>query len=292
MELNMTTRFFRRAGLPALLLVPAGALALSRAPVPMAEGWTFVWNVTSDAPVAQNSTMQVRLLTHQMRVDFRTGTMPGMPPGGYMLIDAEKGQMVMVSPQEKTATLFALGGMGTAMGQMAAGAQMKMEATDISISVDDLGPGEAILGHPTHKYRLKQNYTLNMSTMGMQQSTRTESTTETWMSTDFPEAELRAFEGFNKTFGQSAGGIAAMGGEGMKKLNEELQAKMPKGFPLKQIVTGTMTMQGRSQAMRTTMEVASMSKGTLEPSLFEIPEGYKVNDMTKMLQEMMKKPPQ
>jgi hypothetical protein len=292
MELNMRTGFASRARVAALLLVPVGTIAFSRGSSPADEGWTFTWNVTSDAPMAQNSTMQVRVLGNRMRVDFLKGTVPGMPPNGFMLIDAGKGQMHMVSPQEQTATLIPLEGMTAATNQMASGAQIKMEATDISVSVDDLGAGEALLGHPTHKYRVKQAFTLNMSAMGMNQSTTTESTSEMWMATDFPEADLRAFETFNKTFGQSFGGLTAMGGEGMKKLNDELQAKMPKGFPLKQSVTGTMTMQGRSQAIRTTMEVASMSKATLEQALFDVPAGYKVNDMSRMLQDGMKKPPQ
>jgi hypothetical protein len=291
MELNMRTRFARRARAAALLLVPVGTIAFSRASSPAAEGWTFTWNVTSDAPAAQNSTMQVRVLSNRMRVDFLKGTMPGMPPNGYMLIDAGKGQMHMVSPQEKTATLIPLEGMTTAASQMAAGTQMKMEATDISISTEDLGAGEAILGHATHRYRVKQSFTLSMSAMGMNQSTHTESTSELWVATDFPEADLRALETFNKSFGQSFGGLSAMGGDGMKKLNEELQAKMPKGFPLKQSVTGTMTMQGQSQSIRTTMEVTSMSKATLEQALFDVPAGFKVNDMSKMLEGVMKKPP-
>lgn len=277
----------RYARLGAIAVLPFTAAVWSVPSPAVAEGWTFTWKVSAEGQGPQNSTMQVRVLANNVRVDFQAGTMPGVQGAGFMLLDADKGQMTMVSPQERSAVVMEAGGMTAALDQLSA-AGITMNFKDVTSSVDDLGAGERILGHATRKYRITQGYTIEVSAMGFNRTMQIENTIESWMATDFAPADQKAFDEFSKNFAQSMSGMAAIGGEAMKKMAAELQARMPKGFPLKQVQTTSTTDEGRPSTTRSTMEVTSMQKTQLEPSVFQVPAGYTVRTMS----DAMKKPPE
>lgn len=279
------TRFDRQVRLGAVALATLVAMAAVRSPA--APGWTFTWKVTGDGP-GQNMTAQIRVLEQRLRMDFEEGSMPGLSAGGYMLFDATKGQMIMVSPQEKSAMIMSGEGMASAMDAMGG---MKMDVTDASTTVEPLGPGGEILGLPTQRYRVRQSFTITVSAMGQSQSSTMQNDIETWMTTALPAEQQQAFEAFERNFMRSTSNMAAMGGEVFKKLADELQAKMPKGFALKQVQTSTTTMSGQTSTSKATMEVTSMATADLDPSLFEVPADYRVQDMSQLMRQM-KRPPE
>ena len=275
--------------IPPLRRYPAlGALALAPlflAPTPVAvEGWSFISTTTSDVRGAPEMSMQVRLAGPQLRVDFLKGT-TGMTPGAYMLLNAETSQLTMVSPKEKSATVLPVGGMASMLGAVGAAGIMKIEIDNVSVTVEDLGAGDAILGHGTHRYRVKESHTMNVSVMGMHRSGTTATDTEMWIATDVSRTEQRAFEAFAANFAQSMGG-AGFGGDGMRKLTDELQRKMPKGLVLRQIATTRQTDQGGKETTSvTTTEVKEFKQARLDEKLFEVPKDYVVTDLGAAMEE-------
>lgn len=281
------TRFDRHARLGAVALVSLVAVAAVRSPA--APGWTFTWKVTGDG-AGQNMTAQIRVLEQRLRMDFEEGRMPGLSAGGYMLLDATKGQMIMVSPREKSAMIMSGEGIASAMDAMG-GAGMKMDVTNASTTVEPLGAGGEILGYPTQRYRVRQSFTITVSAMGQSHSSTTENDMETWMTTALPAEQQQAFEAFERNFMQSTSNMVAMGGDAFKKLADELQAKRPKGFALKQVQTTRTTASGQTSTSRATMEVTSMASADLEPSLFDVPGDYRVQDMSELIRQG-KRPPE
>jgi hypothetical protein len=243
----------------------------------LADGWSFIRKTTSSNPRVPQTEMQVRLLQHRARIDYLK-PMPGMRKGTYILLDAEKQQLILVSPEEKTATVVPAGGLAAALGAVGQTGLMKIEVTDVSVAVDDVGPGEPILGHPTHRYRLDQKSTMSVSAMGFRRTSKNATTTELWMTTDVPSSEARAFEEFNRNFAGSLGGL---GGEGLRTLQEEIQRKMPAGFALRQVATVNETDQGgKTTTTTTTTEVTEFREVALEPSLFEVDPRFRIIDMS------------
>ncbi|HEX7122836.1 MAG TPA: DUF4412 domain-containing protein [Gemmatimonadaceae bacterium] len=275
----------RHARLGAVGLAALVALAAVRSTA--APGWMFTWKVAGEG---QNMTAQVRVLEHRLRMDVQDGSMPGLAAGGYVLLDATKGQMVMVSPREKSAMIMSGEGFASAMDVLGS-AGMKMDVTDASTSVESLGEGGEILGYATQRYRVRQSFTVTVSAVGRTESSTIQNEVETWMTTALPAAQQEAFETFERNFMRSMIGMVAMGGEAFKRLADDLQAKRPKGFALKQVQTTTATASGRTSRSSSTIEVTSMAKADLEPSLFDVPGDYRVQDMSALMRQG-KRPPE
>jgi hypothetical protein len=203
-----------------------------------------------------------------------------MAAGTYILLDAESRRMTMVSPKEKTATVLPLGGLMSMMGGMDEAGLLKMDVTDISVSVDELGAGESILGHSTMRYRTRHSFSMSVAVMGFRRSSKEVTETDVWMASDLSVAEGKALDEFARNFSQSFS-ASGIGGEGMRKLTEELQRKMPKGFPLKQVAKRTSVDQGgKETSSTTTTEVTEYKRVTLDAKLFEVPAGYTLRDMS------------
>jgi hypothetical protein len=190
-----------------------------------------------------------------------------MAEGAYMLLQ-DNGKIAMILPNMANP----MGG-GTGFGMTmdissitgaARGRGGMPEASDIQVDVADLGAGEAILGHPTHKYRITTKATVN--------GTPSETVTDSWFATDLAGAE-EGFKKFSKSFGAQFSGGAAKG------MQDAIASKMPKGFPLRSITN--VTQSGKTS--KTTMEVTQVGKATFEASDFEVPAGIQLMDMSGMM---------
>lgn len=294
---------------PALLLLPLAALALLATASPVAptsspitalvvapdavaritpaaaEGWRFKWKVTaqSDGKGAQsNPSMTVSLLPGKARMDFEgDAKQPGMGKGGYMILDAEKGLMTVVSPEEKKAMVMDPSALGNVMSAMGASGLVKMDVSDVKVAVEPLGAGEKLLGYDTKRFRVTRSHSMSVSVFGRKTTTKDESVSELWMADRFIDG--RAFEEWAKSFARGVGGI---GGDGFKKLMEAEEANMPKGVPLKQVQKSTSTDdKGNVTTSTITMEMQELKKTSLDASLFEVPAGYEVVDMKAQMAE-------
>lgn len=276
------TRFSRIALVNAVALV-----AIAATPNALAEGWRFGWRITtqsSDERVAKAAqpSMAVQMIPGKIRMDF-TGErqQPGMKKGGYMLMDAEQGTLAMVSPEDKQALIMEPGSFGGLAG--AAGSFVKMDISDIKTAVEDLGAGERLLGRSTHKYRVTRGYTMTVSVFGKKVKTTHQSTTDSWMTAEF--VNDRSWQAWAASF---ARGAQRLGGDGMKKL-VDAEKDLPKGVPLKQVVTATDTDdKGKATTTTTTMEMTELKKENLDASLFEVPKDYQIVDMKAQLAETEK----
>jgi Domain of unknown function (DUF4412) len=268
---------------PSVAPVTADASAGARRAIAAVDGWRFRWKVTSEGGAREASaqpSMVVSLIPGKARMDVEGEQRGGMvKKGGYMILDAAKGTMTIVDPQEKKAMVMepqALGGMMNAMGGM-----MKMELSDVKVATESMGAGEAILGYATRKYTVTRSYTLTVTVMGRKNVSTDQSESELWVADRF--IDDRAFEEWAKNFGRGFGG---MGGEAFKALMEAEQANAPKGTVLKAVTRTTSTSGGgKATTATTTMEMQELKKLSLDASLFEVPSGYEVVDLKAQLAE-------
>lgn len=269
----------------AVAFVPLLVAARPLVAPSVADGVSFTWKQTSTQRGFQPTEMQVRVMNHLARIDYKKAQ-PGFPSGTYMLLDAEKAQVTMVNPRDKTATILPVGGMMSVLGGLGASGMIKAEISDVSVEATDLGPGEPILGHPTHKHNVKQSYNVKVSVMGMRREMKMNSSMDTWVATDIPAAEARAMEEFGRNFVNAIGGAAAFGGDGMQKLQAEIMRTMPKGVHVKQVTTTTQVDQGGKEETSTmTSEMTEFNRGNIDPKIYEIPSNYTTKDLTAMMAE-------
>lgn len=255
-----------------------------------ADGWKFHWKVTVESDrkdkerVPVQPSMQVSLIPGKVRIDYEGNAQPQgmMKKGGYMILDAEKSEMIMVDPQDKKAIVMDPTAIGNAMGAIGASGLVKMDVKDVKVSTEKLGSGERMLGYATTRYRITRAYTMTVSVFGRKNSTTHNSVTEAWIADRF--FEDKAFEAWAQSFTRGMGNAT---GEGFKKLMEAEQANQVKGVPLKQVQQITDTDEkGNVTTSTVTAEMTELSKASLDASLFEVPKGYEVTDMKAQMAAM------
>jgi hypothetical protein len=268
------------------ILAALSLLLLAAASSPRVEGVRFTWRVTSSANDAQSRSatppsMIFTVAGDRMRTEF-VDARPGMSAGAYFVVDATAGTMTMVDPGRKQAMIMdsrsgaGIGAMGVSLG-------FKLDVSDVSTNVTDLGPGESLIGRRTHKYHVSRSYQVAMSMLGRHSVTQTKDETDSWVTDDF--AGQRAFEEFGRTFARSSGMLT---GSAAQKLMADAD-KLPKGIPLKQVVTSTVTTdKGETRTTTTTMEMVDFANGSFDESLFAVPAGYQVVDLKAQMAEAAK----
>ena len=148
---------------------------------------------------------------------------------------------------------------------------VKMDFKDTKATVDSLGAGPAILGHPTTHYRIGTGMTLTINAMGQQQTVNIVSTSDYYYATDIkgavnPFASLSgadmasAFTGSSKEFAEKM---------------KAAQAKLPKATPLKASSSATMSVAGMPPRVTNTDALVTGIKWVdADPKAFEIPASY------------------
>ena len=148
---------------------------------------------------------------------------------------------------------------------------VKMDLSDTKATVDSLGAGPTILGHPTTHYRVGTGMTMKIDAMGQQQTVNIASTADYYYATDIkgalnPFASLsgadmtQAFTGTSKDFADKL---------------KAAQAKLPKGTPLKATSTATMSIVGMpSRVTNTDAVVTGIKWVDADPKVFNVPANY------------------
>jgi hypothetical protein len=209
----------------------------------------------------------------KMRLDVKTqgsGGEPGMlsSQGDVSMIvtdsgktitylDSKNGQFLRVRPTEMVAQAQQMGG-------------MKMDFSETEAKVDNLGAGPVILGHPTSHYRVATGMTMKISAMGQEQTVKIGSTTDTYYATDI-KGDLNPFASV------SGGDMANMFGTTNKDFATKLkavQAKLPKGTPLRAVSSSTLVSQGLTKVTNSQAEVTSIQWVAADPKAFEVPATY------------------
>lgn len=147
---------------------------------------------------------------------------------------------------------------------------VKMGFSGMEATVDNLGAGPAILGHPTSHFRIGTGMTLTISGMGQEQTVKISSTTDYYYATDIRRV-------VNPFASLSGGDMAAMFGSSNKDFADKMkavQAKLPNETPLRASSSYTMISQGQTRVTSTQAEVTSVQWVDANPKLFEIPSTF------------------
>lgn len=148
---------------------------------------------------------------------------------------------------------------------------VKMDLTNTKATVDSLGPGPSILGHPTTHYRIGTGLTMSINAMGQQQTVNIVSTSDYYYATDIKGA-LNPFASLSGA--DMASAFTGSSKEFADKL-KAAQAKLPKGTPLKATSTATMSIAGMpSRITNTDAIVTSIKWVDADPKAFDVPAGY------------------
>jgi hypothetical protein len=154
------------------------------------------------------------------------------------------------------------------MMQFAGGAMKMMNFKYSDLKVEKLaeGPGGVVAGLPTTHYKFRTSYTMSMSFMGMNQSTKIVKEEEIWSTSKLVEAALGLW--LRKS-------PPKLGDEELDKMIAAETSKID-GFPLKRKTVQTTTdSKGKTETTTTIMEVVELQVTAVPASTFEIPAGYK-----------------
>jgi hypothetical protein len=180
-------------------------------------------------------------------------------------LDAQRSTYLRVRPAEMIQNMQQMGG-------------MTMQFSETTASVDSLGPGPALLGHPTSRYRVATGMTMRMSAMGESQSMKFSSTTEYLFATDVKDA-------LNPFTSLSGGDMVNMFGSANRDFAEKMraaQAKLPRTTPLRATSTATIVAPGQTRTTSTVAEVTSLKWVPADKTAFEIPSTYKETAIPSM----------
>jgi len=172
-------------------------------------------------------------------------------------LDAKKSQYLRVRPAEIVSQAQQMGG-------------MKMEFSGTDATVDNLGAGPAILGHPTVHYRVTTGMTMSVSAMGQQQSVKISSITDNYYATDI-SGVLNPFASMNGS--DMANMFGSANAEFAQKL-KAVQAKLPKGTPLRASSSATIVSQGQTRVTTSSAEVTALKWVNVDPKAFQVPSTY------------------
>jgi hypothetical protein len=194
----------------------------------------------------------------RLDIDSVSGSAP-MAIGDYMLT-LDSGRIVTVNPVSKTYS-------DAAAAMVAIPPQMLAQAsiTNVNVTTEKLGPGEAIQGYPTEKVRMTTTYILNI----MGQSMNAMNVSEMWVA-KLPSAITTPFDGnLPKELLEGP----------MKELGEKMIAarkELGNATGLKTVNTSTMTAPMFPQPITTvmTVELLDLKTGEVDPATLRIPEGY------------------
>ncbi len=262
-----------------------GVLTAAR-PIARATGISFSYRISSSSmdkkqKEARNMFANVRMQDGNIRMDYLEGTNPMGQKNGYMIVQGDAGKFVIVDPKDKKAIVMTADAMGSGMGAMLNNPLMKLTVSNTSFRYKDLGAGETILGYRTRKVRTWYSSTVEMKVMMMNQKTVSNDSSDQWIANvDF---DPRTMEAWAKSF---ASGVKSTNPELAKDLASYTREYGRSGIALKTITWSTQTdKKGKVTADTLVMEVTDLKTGALDKSLFEIPAGYEVADMTKMMAE-------
>lgn len=209
------------------------------------------------------------------RIEFQEAKGGPVPDEAYMITVDGGATVFLVNPDEETYMEWNLDRMFQALGdlQQASGGMVSMDFTDTSAEYQGSSPGGSILGYDTTKHSMDSQFTMQIKVFGMKQSSTVATETETWM-TD----ELSA-PGFGAWLRETP---PKTGDAELDAMLDGIAAKLD-GVVLKSVSNSVTTDEkGRETRSTSTTEVTSIEETDVDPSTFEIPEGYEKVEMPSM----------
>lgn len=266
----------RRAISHSLALVSIGMLA-ARAQA-QTVGWTYTTNITVDSSSGHRSStaMRTQATADKLRMEFvqvSGAGDAGQAEGMYTILSPRDSTMTMVMPAQHMATITGTGLVGMAKPMLPA-----FDSHVTRHSFIDLGPGERLLGHATHRYRVTTTETSNITIAGQTCTRNSDTDSEMWIA---PDVDLQAATQAAATQYGNAG-IPAIG------IDTTVSGPaLPKGASLRTIMTSTAHPRTGAPVTTTTkIEIVELSHGPIDDALFTIPPDFKTMDMRAMMADI------
>jgi hypothetical protein len=257
---------------------PSGGQAPAAPAAGTQAGWAYTVKMTVDSGGATKPIsigMRQYVTEKNMRMDFDMTGIAGMPPamgagGAYMIFNNADTTMTTVMSDSHTAMIMGADYLAAVRDEAQSDAKPKS-------AIADLGAGETILGHKTHKYRLT---TTTKDSAIPAACHEMESVIDMWIAPDID------FDAIQKEVGDRFGSVGGLGD--MMTEAGVAQAQVPKGAPLRMIV------KSHDPALPTkvltiSMQFSDLTHGPIADSLFTVPAGFQKMDMRSMMTpEMIK----
>ncbi len=239
-------------------------------------GWTFTMRVEVDSGRGDSGKSVVVVRTRVAAGMTRTELeLPGVEnsvmAGMYSVFRSRDSTMTVVIPSRRIASVMSTNGGAGALTQTIRHNVVRTARPTIA----DLGPGDTILGHATHRYRVSGAGRIDYSVYDQVCSRPFESVSEVWIAPDVPASELAHV----LTDNLAAAGLPTGFVAGADSVNAAGLA----GTALR--TTGTLTdrsIPGRPVIVRTTMSFTELARGPIADSVFAPPADYTVRDMRAM----------
>ncbi|MGZ3331027.1 MAG: hypothetical protein ACXU9O_08770 [Gemmatimonadaceae bacterium] len=277
---------------PALLIGTFGCHQTGResaiATAPSKPGVSFdqtMVTVTSSRGRTDTATLLLRTTSARgdARIDVVKGSFPSMGPfspgpHGVVIMHDGGSEMLFLNPDQKQYLSIKPIAMMEGMQKMleGMGGSMSFDTAGSQFSLDSVGPGPSIEGHPTLTYRLRTAMKMTMTMMGQSHVVDNQSSQEIQAATDLGNfgdfasmnrfAELTQAMGFPKGF------------------YENLAAKRRRirGFPLRAVSHTTTSADRVTRTIDQTIETRNVKRLAVPDSLFVVPADYKPVTMPMM----------
>jgi hypothetical protein len=249
-------------------VLPVATLVALVAARPAAPGLTYRLRMTITPPDMPGMQMAPTVVVGhgaavaaqaRFDIDSVSGTIP--LAAGDFILSLDSGRTVTVSPSTKSYT-EGMPGVAAMPPELLAQASI----SNISITTEKLGAGDAIEGFPTEKVRMTTTYTLNI----MGQSMNSMNVSEMSLA-KLPSAITTPFDGSTMPKELLEGP--------MKELGEKIVAArkaLGNVTALKTVNTSTMSSPMLPQSLSTviSMEMSQVKAGDVDPAILKVPDGF------------------
>lgn len=138
-----------------------------------------------------------------------------------------------------------------------------------AMTMHDLGAGEPILGHPTHKYRITMSYVAQEPLMGLPCKRTVNSDETIWAATDLQrEQNLRQYVRDSRPLTNVELGPVM---DSLQRLRLHRE-RLINGLILRSATA--LTKPGSAVTVTTTLEVTELTHGPIPEAMFAVPAGY------------------
>jgi hypothetical protein len=272
---------FARCAIPALLIATT-AKAQSKPGVSF-DQTMFTVTTASGRTDTATTVMHTTSVSSDTRIELEKGSFPKMGPfsaGPHaVMIMRDGGQEIsFLNPDEKQYVSIKPVAMMEGMQKMleGMGGSMTMDTSATHVTLDSVGPGPAIDGHPTLTYRVTTVIRMTISMMGESRVVDNQSTQEIQVATDLGDfANVASMNRFGEI-------TQAMGFP--KAAFETLAAtrRRMRGFPLRAVTHATSSANGTTRMTDQTLETRNVKRLPVPDSLFVMPADYKPVTMPMM----------
>ena len=259
-----------------VVLAALTGAALHRATAQTTPAWSYTVNITTDSANGRpplSMAMKYQITDYMLRTEIVqiSGASAAMAKaeGSYTIMNSVDSTMTQVTPSYKMAMVMGLGMLGQ-------NRSVHIDTSQYKKTVEDLGPGERLMGHATHRYRVTATGTMTI-TFGDKSCTQpVDGISELWIAPDVDLAP--AMEATLNVFG------ATPGLDQIVRPARDLSSTLPRGTPLRSIMRTTRTdAQGVPRTITTTMDYLDIQHGPVNTAVFAVPADFKKMDMRSMM---------